>query len=246
VELSAAADAFLSQLVERGDVASAELVWVRPSAGHTYRLTGRDGTHYLKVAPVDHPSGREVLAEAECLRWVGSRVPVPTVLGAGSTEHLDWLRTRALPGIPASDLRWRTDPSRTARLLGHAVRSFHDGLSAAVGDCPWQWRIADRLAAVPGSAAAPALLEEAPEESDLVVAHGDLCLPNVLLSEDGSAGFVDLGKLGVADRAADLGCHVWSLEYNELGAVVEDFLAAYGHPVDRTAVQWYRDFYTVA
>ena len=88
---------------------------------------------------------------------------------------------------------------------------------------------------------------DAPEELDLVVGHGDLCAPNVLLTNEGSlAGYVDLGKLGVADRAADLGCGVWSLEFNHLGFVVNEFLAAYGLPVDRAAVQWYRDFYEAA
>ena len=86
-----------------------------------------------------------------------------------------------------------------------------------------------------------------PPELDLVVAHGDLCAPNILLQdESGEAGFLDLGKLGVADRAADLGCHVWSLEYNQLGEVVDEFLTAYGFTGERTSVNWYRDFYTVA
>lgn len=91
------------------------------------------------------------------------------------------------------------------------------------------------------------MARDGPPELDLVVAHGDLCAPNILLQDgSGEAGFLDLGKLGVADRAADLGCHVWSLEYNQLGEVVDGFLAAYGFTGDRATVYWYRDFYTVA
>lgn len=44
------------------------------------------------------------------------------------------------------------------------------------------------------------------EAADLVVCHGDLCLPNIVLDPEtlDVAGFIDLGRLGVADRHADL------------------------------------------
>lgn len=88
---------------------------------------------------------------------------------------------------------------------------------------------------------------DAPEEADLVVGHGHLSAPNVMLADGGSsAGYVDLGKLGVADRAADLGCGVRSLEFNRLGYVVDEFLDAYRLLVDRAAVQRYRNCCEVA
>ena len=88
------------------------------------------------------------------------------------------------------------------------------------------------------------MVADAPAESDPVVAHGDLCAPNLLLSDDWSVtGYVDLGKLGVADRLADLGAHQWSLEFNGYGDLIELFLAAYGWQGDPGQVQWYRDFY---
>lgn len=66
------------------------------------------------------------------------------------------------------------------------------------------------------------VLEEArrtrpPEpEGDLVVTHGDYCLPNVLLAPDASAvtGYVDWGRAGVADRYQDLALGLRSLCYN--------------------------------
>jgi len=169
------------------------------------------------------------------------------VLATGVVDGVSWMLTEGLTGVPASDTKWRCDPRRTASSLGRAVRLFHDALAPAVPACPWSWRVTDRVAARPDSPDAAVLAAAAPEEVDLVVGHGDLCAPNILLAEDGSVtGFVDLGKLGVADRASDLGCQVWSLEFNQLGAVVDDFLDAYGPDVDRAAVRWYRNFYTVA
>jgi streptomycin 3"-kinase len=42
--------------------------------------------------------------------------------------------------------------------------------------------------------------------AELVVCHGDACLPNVLLDPDtlGLTGLIDLGRLGWADRYSDL------------------------------------------
>lgn len=247
VDLSQEAAAVIAQL---GGSTSAELVWVNPLAGRTYQLTGPRGTQFLKLSPNHAPDSHDVLSEAERLEWardMAKAAAVPVVLETGTGDHVHWMLTEGLPGVPASDRRWRSDPRRTGRLLGYAVRAFHDALAQAVNDCPWSWRIADRLAARPDSLEAQTLAADVPEEADLVVGHGDLCAPNILLNQDGSAaGYVDLGKLGVADRASDLGCHVWSLEYNELGEGIDDFLAAYGHHVDRATVQWYRDFYMVA
>ena len=118
--------------------------------------------------------------------------------------------------------------------------------STETTECPWSWRIADRISAGTGSPAARAMLPDAPAETDLVVSHGDLVAPNILLADDGEiAGIVDLGKLGVADRGADLGCHLWSLQFNDMADQIDVFLDTYGFTGDPADLWWYRDFYTV-
>ena len=159
-------------------------MWTNPLGGRTYRLHRPGDVQYLKVSPHDAPPSHDVTREAERLAWIGSRVHVPKVLDAGRNQHGSWLRTRELTGLPASDDSWRRDPPRTAALLGRAVRRFHDRLAPVTTQCPWSWRIADRVTAR-GSAQAAAMARDGPPELDLVVAHGDLCAPNILL-QDGS------------------------------------------------------------
>ena len=84
-----------------------------------------------------------------------------------------------------------------------------------------------------------------PSHEELVVCHGDFCVPNILFNSGALKGFVDLGELGVADVWWDLAVATWSLEWN-LGPGYEDlFLKEYGKRVDSEKIQYYRLLYDV-
>lgn len=154
----------------------------------------------------------------------------------GSAHVLDWrvttegacLVTTALPGVPASDLQaaelLRAWPSMAQRL-----RALHEIPS---GECPFARPLSamfDRAADVVARGAVnpefldpdqqdvppPLLLERlhtdlprrlAQEKQDLVVCHGDACLPNFLVDPQTlrCTGLIDVGRLGTADRYVDL------------------------------------------
>ncbi len=57
-------------------------------------------------------------------------------------------------------------------------------------------------------------LENNCPKEDLVLTHGDFCLPNVFGNGSKLSGFIDLGKMGPADRWQDIAIAIRSLKHN--------------------------------
>ena len=89
--------------------------------------------------------------------------------------------------------------------------------------------------------------EDAPPVDRLVVCHGDACAPNTLLDDDGHwMGHVDLGRVGVADRWADLAVATWSTVWNYGPGYEDRLLAAYGIAPDPDRTEFYRWLWDLA
>lgn len=85
------------------------------------------------------------------------------------------------------------------------------------------------------------LAHEAPPIDRPVVCHGDACAPNTLIAADGSfAATVDVGRLGVADRWADLAVATMSFEWNYSGYDEAVFWETYGIEPDPLRIDYYR------
>jgi kanamycin kinase len=187
---------------------------------------------------------------------------VPRVLTFEDCGTVTILLSEALPGRDGTDPLWRRDVNAHVHAFGRGLRAFHD----AVGDewCPYRFdlataleHVADRVAAGRidptdlhaehahlGPAAALAELEGgAPASEDLVVCHGDYCVPNVLLQDGVVTGYVDLGALAVADRWWDIAVGAWSTRWN-FGAELEPaFFEGYGVDPDPDRIRFYRLLY---
>jgi kanamycin kinase len=102
---------------------------------------------------------------------------------------------------------------------------------------PQRWAPEHRSLGVDG---ALAVLADPPDD-DVVVCHGDACLPNTLLDPAGApVGHVDLGSLGRGDRWADVAVATWSLGWN-LGPGWEPaFLDGYGVRPDPERAAYHR------
>lgn len=211
---------------------SVEIVWRNGIGGVTFSIG--DGTEYVKWGPEHAEFDPD--AEFERLRWVSAFVAAPRPIDHGTDgDGNRWLRTVGIPATSAVLDGWRRRPDRVVPELGRALRRFHDGVPA--NDCPWDWSIASRLAyhGLPLDALGPW-----PSDRDVVVCHGDACNPNFLLDSTGRCvAYVDLGRLGVGDRWADLAPALLSLGWN-FGPGWEDaFLHGYGIAPDAAKQDFY-------
>jgi len=228
-------------------------------------------TRYVKwqpAAPLGSKANHVIslAAEAERLTWARQWALVPEVLdyhrvgGESSDSGLgagklnpdvvvpenheadgEILVTQALAGRPAMHAFWRARPAEAARAVGAGLRKLHDALPVA--DCPFDWSVSSRIerAGLAGTPLGDELLAAAPSLTDLVVCHGDACVPNTLLDNFGYlAGHVDFGRLGVADRWADIAVAAWSTEWNYGHGYADALYAGYGIAPDNEKIAYYQ------
>jgi Aminoglycoside phosphotransferase len=209
-------------------------------------------TLYLKTASLT--ADLRLDEEAARLRWMKEHdLPVPAIREYGRTDHAEYLLLDEVAGVPASDPAW-------SRFLPEVVAALGEGLARVhrtpIAECPFNHRLVWQVNEACRRVAAGRVREEdfdeervgrratdlltellatTPEREDLVFAHGDFCLPNVVLdrAQDGTlhvAGLVDCGRAGVADRHQDLALAIRSITHNLGRGWVRPFLRAYGLP----------------
>ncbi|BDZ48209.1 putative phosphotransferase [Frondihabitans sucicola] len=213
-------------------------VWLNELGGITFELGEGDVRRFAKWAPPDVEL--DLTGEAERLRWAAAYSPVPRVLAEGADAEGRWLVTAGLPGRSAVARRWRSSPRLAVQAAGSGLRRLHEALP--VDECPFDWSVASRKARSSrwSSTPDPALGPEPPIDR-LVVCHGDPCVPNTLLLDDGTwSGHVDFDALGVADRWADLAVASMSLGWNYGDGWEGVFFEAYGIAPDPARIAFYR------
>jgi kanamycin kinase len=204
------------------------LVWLNEVGGLTGRVDG-DNPRFIKWNPIG--SGESLAAEGRRLRWLSGRHPAPVVLDYHVDGEAELLVTEAIPGLSAVNDRWRQRPVEAIRAIADGLRRLH---SLPTDDCPFDWGAESRMA--------ESVFPEWPPPIDkLVVCHGDPCAPNTLLGDDGQfAANVDFGRLGLADRWADLAVATMSLGWNYEGYDQRLFWDIYGVQPDEERIEYYR------
>lgn len=206
--------------------------------------------HFIKSEPISALA--ELPGEIARLRWLSSTgLPCPTVVDAADHAGRHWLLMTALPGHDLASTE-RVTAETAVRVMAEALRRLH---ALDVASCPFDHRAQIRVAAASvryhaglydgddpeqGPADYARLMAQVPASEDLVVTHGDACFPNFMTEGGRFTGFIDCGRLGVADRYQDLALACRSLEYNYGAAAIPAFLAAYGvGEPDRNKLEWY-------
>jgi kanamycin kinase len=213
-------------------------MWTRVDTGLSGDAVFRRDGEYRKITPAAR-------LEAATLEWLaGQGVPVPEVIDVEDS----WLVTREVAGRTAAEPWPPAAHERVVDALAEITAALH---RLPVDDCPFDRSLAtvsllahERVD--DGSVALEDLDEERrgwsgaqliaeldralPEMIDrerLVVTHGDLCLPNVILDPDtlSVVAVIDTARVGRADRYADIALMCRSLACDELNPQYDAGLA---------------------
>ncbi|HEV7345089.1 MAG TPA: APH(3') family aminoglycoside O-phosphotransferase [Devosia sp.] len=235
-----------------------DLPWQRVTIGESlasvWLIEGSEGNLFLKAAPTHGPN--ELPDEVARLEWLAPRgLPAPKVLDFFAAQDQHWLLMTAIPGADITSLV--DDPALLCSVLAESLRQLH-ALDPTL--CPFDNTLPRQLEKAAGNVAAgwvdetdfgdefagwrsDAVLDWAwanqPRRQDLVVTHGDACLPNILAEDGAFSGIIDVGRLGVADRWQDLALACRSIIYNCGEEHVAPFVAAYGAAWDGERYRYY-------
>ncbi|WEX89002.1 aminoglycoside 3'-phosphotransferase [Sinorhizobium garamanticum] len=213
----------------------------------TVLLLRADGQPPLVVKHEKSGPFAELENEAARLEWLAAQgLPCPRVLGQAQHAGQRWLLVEAIEGIDLASSR--LSPAERIVILADALRSLHR-LDPA--KCPFDHRLRSRIAAAEARMDAGLVDENDfdderqgrtarelfgelqlrnPKDEQLVVTHGDACLPNIVAQGGRFAGFIDCGRLGVADLHQDIALACRSISYNLGKEWVQPFLGLYGLP----------------
>ncbi len=183
-------------------------------------------------------------AEADRLAWLDGRIPAAKALLVSNTSAIDWLVTSRLAGHPALQIEAHGDMQGVPATLARALRTMHeyrvepsefpfevgwtelaidvtaglDQLDPAELPDPYRRYSTERLVQI--------WQQGRPATEDLVLCHGNPTLTNLIIDPD-VVGWVDVGRLRLADRHLDLAIAQYSIHRNFGPDAVFAFFDAY-------------------
>lgn len=187
--------------------------WLSEILGVPFKATKHIHSHQDEVYRIEALSGKYYLkistslrAEHDNLKKLEHILHVPKVLDFTDADGDDYLLISELPGKNLVELIRERSDHEIVQLFADAIRQLH-------------------------SVDAVKLFSKA--RSTDVLLHGDMALPNIIISNEGDIGYIDFGQLSFGPPERDLVDAIWSLQRNISPDYGELFLKRYG-PVART------------
>ena len=210
-----------------------------PYSRNTTGMSGSEVLIFQKYVLKIQPRTIETDNEDGIVKWLGGSIPVPEILMYHVENGKAYTLMSRLDGKMLCEEEFLTSPQRLIRLVADMLRMLW---AVDVTACPLRAsRLDERLRAArfrvekhlvnldnvepetfgPGGFKDPeellVWLEQNRPREDIVLTHGDFCLPNLFIKGDKISGFIDLGKMGPADRWQDIAIVLRSLKDNLSG-----------------------------
>lgn len=185
------------------------------------------------------PESAEAQAERSMLDWLRDKLPVPEIYAHEMSDGRSYLLMSRLQGKMCCDLSLINDPKKLVTVLCDGLNKLW---STDISDCPVNASLDRHLAAAEYNVKNGLVdldnvepdtfgengfrdpehllnwLQENRPVEELVLSHGDYCLPNVFADESSVCGYLDLGRAGVADKYRDIAICYRSLKSNLRGS----------------------------
>ena len=168
--------------------------------------------------------------------WLNGKIPIPKIFVYCVDNGVSYTLMSRVKGEMLCDEKYLNNPKKSIQLAAKGLKMLW---SVDVGDCPYhvshleerlnaaRWNVENDIVdldnveadtfGLQGFASPEELidwLERNRPEEDIVLTHGDFCLPNIFIHNDKISGFIDNGKMGPADRWQDIAIVLRSLEHN--------------------------------
>ena len=191
--------------------------------------------YVLKIQPWSSETDNEHLL----IKWVGGRIPLPEILAYKVENGIAYTLMSKVKGQMLCSAEYLDQPDLLINLAAKGLKLLWN---VDVAECPYQAsRLCERLKNAeynvvhglvdventePGTFGPDGFrdpedllewLKNNKPEEDLVLTHGDYCLPNIFASGSEIRGLIDLGKMGPADRWQDIAIAIRSLKSNFCG-----------------------------
>ncbi len=199
------------------------------SQASVYRYCSEDMVLYLKI----EPKSGELEKEYQNLLWLEGRISVPKVLEWVSEAEYNYLLISEIAGRMLCDDYYLQRPKLAVSLLAEGLRLLW---SVDIQACPIHNNLSRKLEVAAenvrnhrvdmsdwepenDSFSAPEdllryLINNQPREEELVLTHGDYCLPNIFADGNRVTGFIDIGRAGIADQWQDVALCLRSFHHN--------------------------------
>lgn len=207
--------------------------------------------HVIKALPLGHAE-----AEADRFRWLAAHAPTAGVALVATSAGADWLVTERLDGVASHRIEAHGDMQGVPATFARALRQLHEApIDAGAFPFAVGWdALAGEIEASaddldPSQLPDPYSRYEAarlieiwqqgrPANDDLVLCHGDPSLPNLVI-DPAVVGWVDVGRLRLADRHLDLAVAQYSIHRNFGPDAVFAFFEAYDFDPDLVRIDHY-------